>query len=243
MKFSIIIPVLNERHCLPIMFAALRQLGADEVIVVDGGSTDGSREYLHQQASFRVIEAECGRGMQLNAGARIATGDVLLFLHCDCVLPQDSLQEIVRALASDTVAGGCFLVRFTEQNPGSLRLVAWGINSRSRLTRTGTGDQAIFLRRSVYEALGGFAAWPLFEDIDLVARIKQRGRFVVLPKSATISARRWLTYGVWRTTLLMYALRAGYYAGVSPFRLKEWFDDIRSPVGEPQVTKDSALNN
>ena len=233
MKISIIIPVLNERHYLPATFSALAQLRPDEVIVVDGGSSDGSREFLSQQQSVCVVDAERGRGSQLNAGAQIATGDVLIFLHCDCFLPEDGLQQIVRALANERVVAGCFLVRFAEQYPDSLRLVSWGINSRTRLTRTATGDQAIFVRRAIYGDAGGFAAWPLFEDIDLIARIKRRGKFVVLSTAVTISARRWLTYGVWRTTLLMYALRAGYYAGISPFRLKRWFTDVRCHASGP----------
>jgi rSAM/selenodomain-associated transferase 2 len=230
MKLSIIIPVLNERQQLPSMFTALKELEPHEVIVVDGGSTDGSREYLGQERNVLVVNAENGRGAQLHAGAKVATGDVVLFLHCDCVLPPDGPQRISQALECDGIVGGCFLVRFAELHSISLRLVAWGINVRTRLTRTATGDQAIFVRRAIYEDAGGFAAWPLFEDIDLVARIKRRGKFVVLSTAVTISARRWLTYGVWRTTLLMYALRTGYYAGVSPFRLKRWFTDVRCPA-------------
>lgn len=238
MKISIIIPVLNERPHLPAMFVALAQLHPGEVIVVDGGSTDGSREYLNRQQGVTVIDAERGRGSQLNAGARAATGDVLVFVHSDCVLPLDALQRIGHRLGDEEVVGGCFLVRFAEHFPRSLRIVAWGINLRTRLTRTATGDQAIFVRRPIYEAVGGFEPWPLFEDVDLVARIKRNGRFVVLATAVTISARRWLSYGVWRTTFLMYALRLGYYAGISPFRLKRWFSDIRSPEIVP-AAKDS----
>ena len=242
MKLSIIIPVLNEHHYLHAMFAALTNLGVFEVIVVDGGSTDGSREYLSQQQNAFVIDAERGRGIQLNAGAHVATGDVLVFLHCDCLLPPDGPKRIAQALASDGIVGGCFLVRFVEQYPRSLRLVAWGINRRTRFTHTATGDQAIFVRRSVYAAVGGFAAWPLFEDVDFVTRIKRRGRFVVLSTAVTISARRWVTYGVWRTTLIMYALRAGYYAGISPFRLKRWFKDIRTHKNGPEEAENSICN-
>ncbi|HKZ76904.1 MAG TPA: TIGR04283 family arsenosugar biosynthesis glycosyltransferase [Pyrinomonadaceae bacterium] len=241
MRLSVIIPVLNERAHLSTMLAALAQLEVHEVIVVDGGSTDGSREYLRQQKHVRVIDAEAGRGNQMNAGARSATGNVLLFLHCDCVLPPDGPELIEQALANDKVVAGCFLVRFLEQ-VRSLRIIAWGINRRTLLTRTATGDQAIFMRRSVYEAIGGFAPWPLFEDVELVTRIKREGRFVVLPTPVIISARRWMTYGVWRTTLRMYALRAGYYAGISPFKLKRWFEDIRTPEKADDVAQDSLAN-
>jgi rSAM/selenodomain-associated transferase 2 len=228
MKISVIVPVLNERNYLPTMLAALTNLDLHEVIVVDGGSTDGSREYLRQEKNAKVIYAPQGRGNQMNSGARMATGDVLLFLHCDCCLPQDTPQQIAKALTDGRVVGGCFLVRFLEDSR-SLRLISWGINRRTLFTHTATGDQAIFVRRSVYEAIDGFAPWPLFEDVDLVSRIKRKGTFVVVSRHVVISARRWLTNGVWRTTLMMYALRVGYYAGISPFTLKLWFQDVRVP--------------
>ncbi len=229
MKLSIIIPALDECDQLPATLAALTGLvPPPEILVVDGGSTDGTHEWLNRQSCVRVIVAERGRGAQLNAGARAATGNTLLFLHADCLLPPDARDVIKRVLADHTVAGGCFRVRFAEQRRArSLALVARGINARTWLTRTATGDQAIFVRRSVYEVLGGFAAWPLFEDVDFVRRLKHHGRFAVIPAPVTISARRWLAHGVWRTTLLMYALRLAFYAGVSPATLKRWFKDVR----------------
>jgi len=228
MNLSIIIPVFNERAQLPATLAALAGATAtSEVLVVDGGSTDGTLEWLKQQSRARVIHAERGRGAQLCAGARAATGDALLFLHGDCLLPPDAAERIAHALADRAIVGGCFLVKFAEPDPRSLSLVARGINARTRLTRTATGDQAIFVRRPVYEALGGFAAWPLFEDVDFVRRMKCHGRFAVIPAPVTISARRWITHGVWRTTLLMYALRLAFYAGVSPATLKRRFRDVR----------------
>ncbi|HWQ31309.1 MAG TPA: glycosyltransferase family 2 protein [Blastocatellia bacterium] len=267
MKISVIIPVLNERASLAATLAAISRAvqvadSPAEVIIVDGGSTDGTREWLEQQLNpdscllnpeelkaadgysqqtsgirnqesgislpiLVVLEAERGRGMQLRAGAKVATGDVLLFLHGDCLLPPDGLKLLTEALTDGLYAGGCFLIGFPEPASWSLRVIARGINARTRATRTGTGDQGIFVRREVYDAIGGFRAWPLFEDVDLVTRLKRRGKFAVLKSVITISPRRYLAHGPWRTTLLMYALRIGYWTGISPVKLREWFVDVR----------------
>jgi rSAM/selenodomain-associated transferase 2 len=203
-----------------------------EVIVADGGSTDGTREWLASQKFIRLVDAPPGKGNQLNAGAHAASGDVFLFLHADCQLPPDSGEHIALALASPTVAGGCFEVRFNASRPRSLKMVAAGINFRSRLTRAATGDQGIFVRRSVFEEVGGCPDWPLFEDVDLVRRIKKAGSFAVLRSRLLVSPRRHLSRGVFRTVLLIYALRVAFWLGVSPFTLKKWFDDSR-PVADP----------
>jgi len=228
LKLSVIIPALNELEQLPRTLARVEELQlADEIIIVDGGSTDGTREWLEHRAGIHVVDSVRGKGAQLSAGARTATGDALLFLHADCWLPSDAAGKLESALSPPQVVGGAFHVRFAEQHPWLLRLVAAGINLRSSLRRSATGDQAIFVRRSAYEALGGFSPWPLFEDIDLVNRLKNLGRFVVLGSEVTISARRYLDHGILRTVLVIYVLRAGYWAGVSPMTLKKWFGDIR----------------
>ncbi len=228
MNLSVIIPVLNERQQLPRTLAVLKfQISNSQIIVVDGGSTDGTREWLQQQTGLIVIESERGRGRQQNVGAKAATGNVLLFLHGDCTLPENAATLLAQTFASAQISGGAFLIRFAEQQPRSLNLIAKGINARTLVTKTATGDQAIFVRRAVFEALGGFADWPLFEDVNLVTRIKQHGRFVILPAPVTISARRYIAHGPWRTTFLMYALRIGYWLGVSPARLYQWFQDVR----------------
>lgn len=237
MKISVIIPVLNEIENLPKTIESIRQMRCEqgqvcEVIVVDGGSTDGTREWLQERAStypfeIRLMEAERGRGAQLHAGAVQAEGDALLFLHGDCLLPTEAASEIARALSDSRIAGGCFLVSFAELRPASLRVIARGINARTIVTRTGTGDQAIFVRREIYQALGGFKPWPLFEDVDIVTRIRRRGKFAVIRSAVIISARRWIVHGPWRTTFLMYALRIGYWLGMSPVKLRQWFVDVR----------------
>ena len=228
MKLSVIIPVLNEREQLPQTIAALKaDMSKTEIIVVDGGSRDGTREWLAAQTDITVIDAARGRGIQLNAGAKAATGEVLLFLHGDCSLPANALELLHQALLLPQTIGGAFLIRFAESHPRSLQIIAKGINARTLVTKTATGDQGIFVRREVYDAVGGFADWPLFEDVDFVTRLKQHGRFVILHDSVTISARRYLAYGPWRTTFLMYALRLGYWLGISPGRLYQWFQDVR----------------
>jgi rSAM/selenodomain-associated transferase 2 len=220
-KVSVIIPALNERENLP--HATRSAVGACEVLVVDGGSTDGTRAWAVSRPGVILLDAPRGRGPQLAAGASAATGDILLFLHADCQLPLGAL-DMIRASAA---TGGCFRVRFAESAPRSLGRTAWAINLHSALTRTATGDQALWVRREVYHSLGGFSPWPLFEDVDFGDRLRRAGRFEVLPLEVTISARRWLTHGVGRTNLLMILLWIGYRLGVPPARLKRWFHDAR----------------
>jgi len=229
---SIVIPVLNERSALP---EALERVAAclvsAEVIVADGGSMDGTREWVREQPAVRLVEAERGRGPQMNAGAAVAGGDILLFLHADCLLPQGAAEAIGAALADPKTAGGAFPVRFPGTCPAALHCLARLINLRSRLACEASGDQAIFVRRSVFEAAQGFPAWPLFEDFALTARIKRLGRFRIAAVPVTISPRRWQAHGVWRTSLLMCLLYAGYRLGIAPATLKRWFVDVRPPAG------------
>ncbi len=236
MKLSVIIPVLNEQAHLPQTVAALQaSMAAAEIIVVDGGSSDGTREWLSAQKELIVIASPRGRGIQLNAGAQAATGEVLLFLHGDCVVPTNAPGLLQQALLSAQTSGGAFLIRFAETRPRSLAIIAKGINARTLVTKTATGDQGIFVRRAVYDAIGGFADWPLFEDVDFVTRLKRHGKFVIIREPITISARRYLANGPWRTTFLMYALRLGYWFGISPARLYQWFQDVRPHMRSEEV--------
>lgn len=238
MKLSVVIPVLNERDSLPATIAALRALRGSaeelvseiilsEIIAVDGGSTDGTAEWLRAQPDVTLVSSVCGKGPQLNAGAARATGDVLLFLHADCILPQQALEALHAALSDASIAGGAFYLRFAEPRPRSLRVVSWGINLRAWFRRSATGDQGIFVRKSVFHSIGGAPDWPLFEDVELVRRIKREGNFSVLKMPVTVSGRRYIQHGVFRTALLIYALRLAYWLGISPQRLKNWFIDAR----------------
>ncbi len=230
-SISVIIPALDEEARIAATLAALRHVAtitSAEVVVVDGGSVDRTVEIVRGFDFAQLIE--CGvanRGLQMNEGSRAARGDALLFLHADVELPRDALDAINNALADERALGGCFQIRFPKDAPASLRAVAWGINLRTRVFRTATGDQAIFTRRSVFEEVGGYRNVPLMEDIVLFNEIKRRGRVVVLDERVTVSPRRWLKRGVWRTVLLMYALRFGYWIGLSPTTLKRFFVDVR----------------
>ncbi|TAM83401.1 MAG: glycosyltransferase [Acidobacteria bacterium] len=236
MKISVIIPVLNERECVPGNLNALRQTDwIHEIIVVDGGSTDGTLGWLQQRDGVRIVEATVGRGIQLNAGARVATGDTLVFLHADTRLPPDAGKHLKATLGSPEVAGGCFCVRFQEHRPRLLGLVAAGINWRTRVTHSATGDQAIFVRRGVFEKLGGFREWPLFEDVDFVSRMKRVGRLATIRSRVTISARRHLNYGIWRTVLLIYFLRIGFWTGISSFTLARWYERSSTHMPPPSA--------
>jgi len=310
MKISVVIPVLNERASLPATIAALRACrGITEIIVSDGGSTDGTVAWLQAQPDIVLVRSIRGKGPQINVGAAAAffiagasdtsepasaetlvkepaaigtatgtaftegaaiktnaaetstkempapgaateapgtataesTGTAttktiaasvppdicLLILHADCVISQPAIEALHAALADPQLAGGAFYIRFAEPRPRSLRFVAWGINLRARLRNSATGDQGIFVRKSVFDSIGGAPERPLFEDVELVRRIRRAGKFTVLRTPVTVSGRRYIEHGVLRTALLIYSLRLAYWLGVPPQQLKNWFRDAR----------------
>lgn len=234
MRVSVVIPALDEVGDLPATVEDLRRQdpAPHEVIVADGGSRDGTREWLETNAVdgwLRVADAPKGRGLQMNAGAAVASGDVLLFLHADARLPARALASVGRALADGRTLGGAFTIRFRREagSPVSMPVIARGINGRTWVTATATGDQAIFIRREAFERLGGYKPWPLFEDVDLVTRLKNAGRFRILSGPVVISDRRYRTFGPWRTAVLMWRLRWLYWRGVPAGELKRQFVDVR----------------
>jgi rSAM/selenodomain-associated transferase 2 len=220
-EISVIVPVLNEAAG---MVAALKALApmrgrGVEVIVVDGGSTDGTLELAGPLAD-QMVSAPRGRARQMNAGAAVAHGRTLLFLHADTRLPMNA-DELVALAVGDVLAGrqwGRFDVRI-EGRSIWLRVVARMMNLRSRLTGIATGDQAIFVARSAFRAVGGFPDIPLMEDIALSKALLRLSRPVCLAARVTTSGRRWETHGVWRTILFMWWLRLRYFFGADPYRL------------------------
>lgn len=207
-RLSVVVPTLNEARGVRAALEALAPLRAlgHEVIVVDGGSSDGTVE-LAAGLCDRLLTAARGRASQMNAGARVATGQMLLFLHADTRLPPGAA-----ALVLNRPLWGRFDVEIEGRHP-LLRLVAWAMNLRSRLTGIATGDQAIFVRR---DAFPGFPEIALMEDIALSKRLKRIGRPACLRERVTTSGRRWESRGVLRTIFLMWRLRFLYFVGVRP---------------------------
>jgi rSAM/selenodomain-associated transferase 2 len=213
-RISIIVPVLNEAPGIAAALAALQPLRGrgHEVIVVDGGSSDGSAA-LAAPLADRVIAAPRGRAAQMNAGAAVAGGDALLFLHADTRLPDFADQPLHAAL--EQRPWGRFDVKIEGRSP-LLPVVAFFMNWRSRLTGIATGDQAIFVRRREFP---GFAQIPLMEDIAFSRQMKRVSRPACLRPKAVTSGRRWERHGVLRTILLMWRLRLAYWLGASPEEL------------------------
>jgi rSAM/selenodomain-associated transferase 2 len=221
-RLSVVVPTLDEAANVARTLAPLQPLRArgHEVIVVDGGSADGTPELAAPLADL-VLRSDAGRARQQNAGARAAAGDVLLFLHADTLLPAGAADVVLRALADGGRSWGRFDVRLSGRHP-FLRVVEWMIGFRSRLSGIATGDQAIFVRRAAFEAAGGFPLVPLMEDVALSRALKARfGPPACLRERVTTSSRRWEERGIARTVVLMWRLRFAYWRGADPAELAE----------------------
>ncbi len=218
-RIAIILPVLNEEARIADCLTLLQPLrGRDcELIVVDGGSGDRTVA-LAESLADRVILSPKGRAAQMNAGARQANGDILWFLHADSLPPVDAVARIQAALARPDRCWGRFDVRLSGRHP-LLRVVEALMNLRSRLTGIATGDQGIFVRRNLFERVGGYPLIALMEDIALSRLLKRQGRPVCLRQRLTTSSRRWEQNGILRTILLMWRLRLAYFFGADPNQL------------------------
>ena len=222
---SIVMPVLNEASIIEAALRALAPLRGQrvEIVVVDGGSRDGTVA-LAATGADRVIAGPRGRAAQMNAGAAAARGDTLLFLHADTALPSDAPAQVATALrgadgrSQHAPAWGRFDVRIAGR-PRSLAVVAALMNLRSRWTGVATGDQAMFMTRAAFDAVGGFPDQPLMEDVEMSRRLRRLSAPACLRARVVTSGRRWEDRGVWRTVVLMWRLRLFYSLGVAPERL------------------------
>ncbi len=222
---SIVIPVLDEASSIRDSLARLQPLrsrGA-EVLVVDGGSADATREIARPLADA-LIEAPRGRAVQMNAGARASRGDLLLFLHADTLLPEGADASIATALSPGTGQWGRFDVTISGAHP-MLRVVAFFMNARSRLTGVATGDQALFMTRRAFDDVGGFPGIPLLEDVAMSTALKHVSRPACLRERVVTSGRRWEKHGTLRTIVLMWRLRLAYALGADPKRLARSYDE------------------
>lgn len=223
---SVIIPTLNEEAVVAACIQSAIRAQADEIIVADAGSTDRTAEIVATTNST-VVVSQPGRAIQQNSGAALATGDVLLFLHSDCQLDEGSINGIRKALASSpTTVAGCFEQRIDA--PGlKYRLLEYGNTFRVRLLNWAYGDQAIFVRASVFKDLGGFPDVQFLEDLLLMKKLKRTGKIKVLPDKLVVSARRWQSRGVLRQTMRNMALVAANKLGFSPNRLAKFYPNER----------------
>jgi rSAM/selenodomain-associated transferase 2 len=224
-SLSIVVPVLNEAETIVAALEALAPLRArgTEIIVVDGGSSDDTAALARPHSDF-VITSARGRALQMNAGAALARGDVLLFLHADTRLPTGADQMILNRLAKSGRAWGRFNIAIEGKHP-LLPVVAASMNVRSRLTGISTGDQAMFVTRAAFDSVGGFPEIALMEDITLARSLKRVSRPLCLAARATTSGRRWERRGMLRTILLMWRLRLAYVFGAKPEALAKRYGD------------------
>lgn len=225
-RFSIIIPVLRETAVINALLDHLRTLSLNEqceMIVVDGSKT-GDTLAVIAAGDVICLASPCGRARQMNAGAAVAVGDILLFLHADTRLPADALLRIGQALQEKSCLGGAFDLAIDSEK-WLIRLIARVASLRSRFTRIPYGDQAIFIRRDFFRELGGYPDIPLFEDVTLMRQIKKKGApLAILAPGVVTSSRRWEREGPLYVTLRNWLLLAAYYLGISPKKLVKFYE-------------------
>jgi len=225
---SVIIPALDEEASIARAIRSCREAGPGEVIVVDGGSRDRTVEIARARADA-VIAAPPGRASQMNAGAAVARREVLLFLHADTLLPGGSVPAILCALQDPGVIGGAFRVRLAASPDAgryvraTLGITGRMIGARAAVSRSYSGDQAIFVRAETFRAVGGYPEIPLMEDVELSRRMRRAGKTVLLPLRVETSGRRWEAWGPLKTVLFMWRLRIGYLLGRAPSRCAETY--------------------
>jgi len=224
-NLSVIIPVLNEAETIAQTLQHL-QAPAVEIILVDGGSSDQTVAIAKERGAKVILSPEPGRAIQMNTGAQYATADTLLFLHADTQLPQNYLQLVEETLVKPKTVAGAFLLKINGQNP-LLRLIEKGVNARSRFLQMPYGDQGIFFKKETFEKVGGFPILPIMEDFQLIRTLKKQGKIRLATASVLTSARRWQRLGVIQTTLINQIIIIGYFLGIPPSQLKQWYASCR----------------
>ncbi len=227
-QLSIIIPTLNEEKLIEHTLLAVKErVPAAEIIVVDGGSSDATVARASQHV--HVLTTKRGRGGQLNAGAQATTGDLLLFLHADTIPDAAGIQELLQVMldpGGNPLVGGAFRMRFDDPHPLYKRIGA-NVTQRSLRTKSYTGDQGIFTRRSIFEQLGGHRDWPFMEDVDYSERMSKVGRVVLLTNEVETSARRHQHWGLLRTQLTVILIRILYLLKVHPVAYEWLWPEVR----------------
>ncbi|BAP18380.1 TIGR04283 family arsenosugar biosynthesis glycosyltransferase [cyanobacterium endosymbiont of Epithemia turgida] len=221
-EISIIIPVLNEETFILKTLNNLRTNEAIEVIVVDGGSQDNTVQLL-QNMGVKIIKlTQASRSLQMNQGALLATGNILLFLHADTILPEGYDELILNSFSNSKIVGGAFKLKI-DLSLFSLRLIEILVNWRSQIFSIPYGDQGIFVKTSVFREIGGFTNFPIMEDFEFMQKLNKRGKIVIVSAKVVTSGRRWQKLGVVKTTLINQLIILGYYLGVSPKKLVQWY--------------------
>jgi rSAM/selenodomain-associated transferase 2 len=213
-SISVIIPTLNEAPNLAKTLAAVTGFENVETIVVDGGSTDRTVD-IARGHDVRVLSGPQGKAVQMNLGAMAASGEFIVFLHADTVMPEGWIDHVRRKMQQPGVVAGAFELRVDCDRPG-LRLIEALANFRSRRFGMPYGDQAIFIKADIFRALGGFPNQPIMEDFELVRRLHKRGKVSIAPAAVVTSARRWKERGIWATTAINQVLIVAYSLGISP---------------------------
>jgi rSAM/selenodomain-associated transferase 2 len=218
---SIIIPALNEAGVIAKTIAAIPKSENLEILVVDGGSSDDTAEIARKRGAS-VLSCASSKAGQMNAGAEVARGDVLLFLHADTLLPKNFENKVLSAVGRKGFGAGAFSLGIDSENRG-IRFIERMANRRARLLKMPYGDQALFVSRDLFNQIGGFADYPIMEDFDLVRRLKKKGHITILPDPVKTSPRRWQNIGVLKTWLLNQIIIGAYFIGIPPRTLALWY--------------------
>ena len=225
MKTSIIIPTLNEARYLSETLAQIQQLSSHEIIISDGGSNDNTLK-IASKFTQNLIKGSAGRALQMNAGAQVATGDLLLFLHADSYIERASYQKMLAAMKKTEVLGGAFSL-LIDSDRWALQIINQFANLRSRYLGRAYGDQAFFVKKHVFQEMKGFTEFPICEDLDFYKRLKFLGPVVLLKEEVLTSPRRWINEGIWFTTIRNILIATLFELGFPPRILTKWYQTIR----------------